>query len=421
MPDEPNKKMDEMLRAYAEERRKAPDLPLHPATRNLLQGEVKRVFGHAPEPRPWWKRLRAFWPQLAFGGSLCLILGVAVLSLRQPPATTQESAAEAGVELTGNAVSTDQKKTEETEALKRQQPSLIASEADRAAPQGAAASPENRGLKPAHDLADSQTRSVNRTVRSAPKNEPDSITQPVAQRNEPAATTGREATLAEATASSEIVLSKEKVEARQPEPKPSSRFNSSTARAILRSESDEAKNLNAKAPVSTRALPTPTKLTRTAELTNLGAARRLSFVQVTVTNTRPGAAASATSPVLTSFQVEQFGTNVRFLDRDGSVYVGVLDTTNALAVSERKDDAAQVANSANYFFRVQGTNRTSGTELLFIGQYFEQTNAAPNSLDTFAIAPGAAPRPTNQARHLIIGNATLGATNVPVRAVSREQ
>ena len=124
--------------------------------------------------------------------------------------------------------------------------------------------------------------------------------------------------------------------------------------------------------------------------------------------------------MLTSFQVEQFGTNVRFLDRDGSVYVGVLDPTNALAFSERKEDAAQIANSANYFFRVQGINRTLGTDLLFTGQYFEQTNMAPSSLDTFAISPGGAPRPTNQARHLIIGNATLGETNVPVRAVSRE-
>src|SRR5688572_931634 len=71
MPDEPNKKIDETLRAYAQERRKAADISLHPATRNLLQGEVRRVFG-APEPQPWWKRLRAFWPQLTFAGSMCL-------------------------------------------------------------------------------------------------------------------------------------------------------------------------------------------------------------------------------------------------------------------------------------------------------------------------------------------------------------
>jgi len=55
MPDEPNKKMDEMLRAYADERRKEPDLQLHPATRNLLQGEVTRAFGSASAGVTGWR------------------------------------------------------------------------------------------------------------------------------------------------------------------------------------------------------------------------------------------------------------------------------------------------------------------------------------------------------------------------------
>ena len=68
MPDEPNKQMDETLRAYAQERRKAPEVSLHPATRNLLQAEVKRAFG-SRSAFPWWRNLRAFWPHLAFGGA----------------------------------------------------------------------------------------------------------------------------------------------------------------------------------------------------------------------------------------------------------------------------------------------------------------------------------------------------------------
>ena len=94
MPDEPNKKMDEMLRSYAQERRKAPDVPLHPATRNLLQAEVKRVFGSSQPATPWWRNLRAFWPQLTFAGGLCLIFGIAVLSLRQPSRTSEQSRTE---------------------------------------------------------------------------------------------------------------------------------------------------------------------------------------------------------------------------------------------------------------------------------------------------------------------------------------
>src|SRR5688500_421162 len=84
MPDEPNKKMDELLRAYAQQRRKTPELPLHPATRQMLQGEVTRVYGKEAGGRSWWMRLRAFWPQIAFGAALSAVLVVAVLSLQQP-------------------------------------------------------------------------------------------------------------------------------------------------------------------------------------------------------------------------------------------------------------------------------------------------------------------------------------------------
>src|SRR6188508_2367227 len=89
MPDDPNKKMDELLKAYAQERRKAPEPNLHPATRKMLQGEVSRVLGSANPQRSWFYRFRSFWPQIAFGTSLCLILGIAVFSLRQPPRPTE--------------------------------------------------------------------------------------------------------------------------------------------------------------------------------------------------------------------------------------------------------------------------------------------------------------------------------------------
>src|SRR5688572_7392888 len=91
MPDDPNKKMDDLLKAYARERRKAPELNLHPVTRKMLQAEVARTIGSENDRPSWLYRLRAFWPQIAFAGSLCVILGIAVLSLRQPPEETTES------------------------------------------------------------------------------------------------------------------------------------------------------------------------------------------------------------------------------------------------------------------------------------------------------------------------------------------
>src|SRR5687767_4040910 len=89
MSDDPNKKMDELLKAYAKERRKTPEPNLHPATRKMLQSEVTRVLGGRSPGTSWLHRIRSFWPQLAFGGSLCLILGIAVVSLRQPSSPAQ--------------------------------------------------------------------------------------------------------------------------------------------------------------------------------------------------------------------------------------------------------------------------------------------------------------------------------------------
>jgi hypothetical protein len=88
MADEQNKDMEKILRAYAEARRKGADLPLHPATRKMLHAEVARRFKNG-DREPFWSRLRAFWPQLAFGSGLCAILLVAVISLRLSP--TQNS------------------------------------------------------------------------------------------------------------------------------------------------------------------------------------------------------------------------------------------------------------------------------------------------------------------------------------------
>ena len=74
MPEEPNNRMEEMLRAYARERRKKPDVRMHPATRGMLQAEVARQYGQAgPAHTSFWKQMRAFWPQFAFGAGLCAI------------------------------------------------------------------------------------------------------------------------------------------------------------------------------------------------------------------------------------------------------------------------------------------------------------------------------------------------------------
>ncbi len=73
--EEPNSKMDPLLRAYAKQRREqaGPAAEMHPATRKLLHDEVRRTFGLASaQPRQVWRTWR--WPLVAFGGGLAALL-----------------------------------------------------------------------------------------------------------------------------------------------------------------------------------------------------------------------------------------------------------------------------------------------------------------------------------------------------------
>ena len=67
--------MDELLRAYAKKRREQaePVAEMHPATRKLLQDEVKRTLAASPAPtRPSWRVWR--WPLLAMWGGMAVLL-----------------------------------------------------------------------------------------------------------------------------------------------------------------------------------------------------------------------------------------------------------------------------------------------------------------------------------------------------------
>src|SRR6202453_2986800 len=72
---EPNSKMDALLRAYAKKRREQaePVAQMHPATRKLLQDEVRRTFAIASAPtRQSWRVWR--WPLLAMWGGMAVLL-----------------------------------------------------------------------------------------------------------------------------------------------------------------------------------------------------------------------------------------------------------------------------------------------------------------------------------------------------------
>src|SRR5215204_2068901 len=77
MPPEGQNNSEEKLQRYAKERReRGVDFSLHPATRQMLQGEVARQFGKAAsvtETKGWWAILLTFPGRLAAGSALAVI------------------------------------------------------------------------------------------------------------------------------------------------------------------------------------------------------------------------------------------------------------------------------------------------------------------------------------------------------------
>ncbi|HEX7861550.1 MAG TPA: hypothetical protein VF773_14540 [Verrucomicrobiae bacterium] len=445
MPDDPNKRMDETLRAYADERRKAPDVQLHPATRNMLQSEVRRVYGNSTPPRAWWHRLRAFWPQIAFGSSLCVILGIAVFSLRQPASDKSREPRE--VESLAPA-------TAESEAvILRDQPSAIEQQklrqdaagrsetdaASAAAPKAAMKADQSLGIDaelrqqteepaPAQDSRN-LFRERNLTEQPDPRPNLGRATAPVELKQERLA----DAVPAPSLPKNEADLSlQKKAVTRSTGARPNATANRALEPQTAPREESSLRVIEAQE--STPALATGEQLKRAKELTNLGAARRLNFVQVsnkTVAASARFATVGAKAPpqpqaLLTNFRVEQLGNNMQVVDNDGSIYVGNIELTNVIptfAGAELKgyQPATDFNNSTAYYFRAAGTNRTLGKDVVLTGNYFSQTNSGPTSLNSFAIAPEAKSQQQAQPRHLIIGNATVGGSNqVPVQAVATE-
>lgn len=99
MPPEGPNKSEELLKRYAKERQEqSPNLPLHPATRRLLQGEVARQFGKksALENRGWSAWFGVMRGRLAIGTALgaVAVTGVCVWWNNQRPQPMEMAKAE---------------------------------------------------------------------------------------------------------------------------------------------------------------------------------------------------------------------------------------------------------------------------------------------------------------------------------------
>ena len=87
MSETPNNDLEKQLRDYAQQRHDAAGTPeLHPATRAMLQAEVKQHLGSTGATTASTRRVgwAALWPRLAFALGVIAILGVAAILLVPP-------------------------------------------------------------------------------------------------------------------------------------------------------------------------------------------------------------------------------------------------------------------------------------------------------------------------------------------------
>lgn len=101
MAETPNNDIEKQLRKYAQQRRDAAGTPtLHPATRAMLQAEVKqRHAAPPPAPAPAQRSGWAiFWPRFAFAFAIVVVLGLVGIFVFPPGDRAKDKFALAGME-----------------------------------------------------------------------------------------------------------------------------------------------------------------------------------------------------------------------------------------------------------------------------------------------------------------------------------
>jgi hypothetical protein len=386
---EPERPIEKLLRDYAKTRREQAGTPpaLHPATRRMLQGEVTRQYaGRNQRAEP--VRSGAFWAR--FGWAMALVLGLAtagwLMLPRQKDESFQMAAATRPSERPVRAfdkiatrAANDKKATRdediqeaaklEQRAERRKDLSSLSDAGETAANKqiltGSAAPLSAPFLSAAQSSLE-----LDRAGRSGFSGLPGAGTatneakqllafdQPVKESEAfqfktaaTGATTGAKPT---STANRTLAVNGAGPTAPavaagvggevvtlggvKPEKSHSDSFGVTTPPSVA--ANTPAPQPPADALAKSIAIPNQRffRITNSALVSTDGAA----FAQRTPQNAR--------KPVLESFEVQQAGNELRFLDSDGSVYVG------------------SFTEPASYSFRASGTNITSKQSVIFIGQ-----------------------------------------------------
>ena len=373
MPDETERAIEKLLRAYAKRRGSQDPLKLHPATRRLFQAEVTRVFknkaGQSTRVSPW--RLSLYWgPKLAWSAGLFLVLALTTWSIISSHKTAERERL-----LARNDTSSRQ--------------TLPSSTAESAAPATA----------PSISLSDARLTESKRKVSRDDTDEVD----------------------VQSGSKSEIVSVPP---AQQPAPEMLKKdaVNSGLSQLAVNAPSGKA------APMITYSSAASGVL---AGHNSSSGPTRLLFEEPSKTAKR--IEKEQLQPVLASFEWEQSGSDIRVIDRDGSIYAGSWQTIprqlnrieqrRSLSQPTQQLERAQASSSPELFFQVSGTNRSLQRLIVFSGRLSVLTNAAVTGIstnlftDAAAQSLGAALVPPG--RPQISGTAVIGGTQqIRINAVS---
>jgi hypothetical protein len=375
---EPDRPIEKLLQASAEERRRQAGGPfeLHPATRRLLQGEVARQYVTAATvatPRRSWFEL---WPRLAWSLGTFLVLGMAAWVTWQ----SHQSAREDTVSLADRSPVKNQFAKEEDTVASAPEALAPTAEAPTAVKDSAA--------EPTPVPASTAEVASSRTAESQPP--------PADLPKSPAPVPTRSASRDLETDAARMKMAENKAvlaDASAP------RRESASPPAVAA----QPKTTLPKAEPSALAAATPSEATFLRS-NSLGAPERSRVVMVA----EPSQASQAflfsnqiKTPItntLASFTVEQNGADLRVVDADGSIYTGqvlladMAPAPEARAVQTRQFGGgggaggqalrsqsqvqSQFMNQNALNFRVAGTNRSLKQNVVFTGNFVPANEAA---------------------------------------------
>jgi hypothetical protein len=439
MSQEPEKPIEQQLREHAEKRRaEAGDqLELHAATRRMLQGEVARTYGTTTPPvtehrtaRPWW----SWWPGVLFASCVVLLLGVMIIKPGKDNLTdfaklSEPAPAATGAELapTSPQPSADTM----TVAAPLATESLAAGKLDMAVQnpaRDAAGAPAER-MEPLRQAGSAPATAPIATAERASMEKPapefkakrtvatyEATPPPAASRPQPASAAApavnipvpRDNALADAKVEPQTQIALKRMAAPAPPahgaPPPAPAI--APAGAVMSESSLAASRVGGISQVTTvsnRQQMMEGSAVTFANATVADPQSRATGQQFVQTPSRADMRRNYQSPpspeVLEQFQVQQNGTELRFIDSDGSVYVGRMvepAADKAFAADEtlrknkdafvlekesaernRVRSAASVAGDATiHYFRATGLNRSLNQPVTIDGTFMETNRSA---------------------------------------------